>query len=401
MPTRRHFLLQGGAATAVCALGAYRVVRAEKPGADSLKPLRLLILGGTGFVGSYLVQAATGRGHEVAVFSRGKRDPVLPATVEQLFGDRNGDLASIKDREWDAVIDIPTYGPGWVRNLGVALRGRVKHYTFISTNAVYDNPAAHDSTNEESPVLIYDGSADPYTLTSPNGLREYGALKVLCEIEAERQFPGRTLVLRPGWIFGPQKLSPACIYWPARMEKGGEVLAAGDPLTPIQFVDVRDLAAWLIPMIEKRATGPYNVLGPATPTNLGQLVEAARKATSTASQSVTWVPSSWLAAQKNRELFGNILFWSHEAEGYAGMMRMSIQRALASGFVTRPMTETLVDTFSWFKQLPPEEQSKLLFARAPEEKDRAEKIAVPWATYLEREKQLLEAWRLGSEAGAG
>lgn len=336
--------------------------------------MNILILGGTRFIGPYHVRAAIARGHRVAVFNRGQSAADLPQEVERLVGDRDNDLSSIRNRDWDAVIDLCAYGPGWVRSLGEALQGRVKHYTFISTNAVYENPSANDITTEDSPLLSFQGNADPYSLTAPTSLHEYGALKVLCEREAEKQFPGKTLVVRPGWIFGPGNFNAPFIYWPARMERGGEMLATGDPSTPIQYIDVRDVAEWVIRLVERRQTGTFNALGPAQPTRLDQLVHAAQSVVRSAPK-VTWVPSARLAAQEDRAVWSNLLFWSNEPDGYVGMMRMSIERALKAGLTTRSPSVSLADTFAWYRELPAERQAALL--------------SIPWPAYLEREKQLL------------
>jgi 2'-hydroxyisoflavone reductase len=180
------------------------------------------MLGGTGFIGPHHhVRAAITRGHRVSVFNRGKSPADIPAEVERLVGDRNGDLESIKNRDWDAVIDLQTYSPGWVRTLGQALRGRVKHYTFISTVMTYARSA--DVVDENSAVLQQTDAIDPYGV-QPSGWVQYGAFKVLCEREGETQFPRRTLVVRPGVITGPGDDADHIAYWFARMERGGEIL---------------------------------------------------------------------------------------------------------------------------------------------------------------------------------
>jgi 2'-hydroxyisoflavone reductase len=165
MTNRREFMLAAGAALA----SAFAV--ADEPPA----PLRLLFLGGTGAIGPYQVRAAVARGHHVAVFSRGQMAADLPSGVERLIGDRNGHLGAIARREWDAVIDIATFGPGWVRSLAEAMGSRVRHYTFISTVSVYDTPAADRLTTEDSPVLAYSGATDPYAVVTHVGA-DYGAL---------------------------------------------------------------------------------------------------------------------------------------------------------------------------------------------------------------------------------
>jgi 2'-hydroxyisoflavone reductase len=215
MSGRREFLVRAAAAGGVWVFGATGRATAAAP----RRALSILILGGTGSIGPYHVHAASERGHRVCVFSRGRSVADLPPGVERLIGDRNNDLRSIAERDWDAVLDIATFGPGWVRSLGQTLKGRVRHYTFVSTISVYDHPEANRTTRETSAVLPYRGSADPYLATTEGP--DYGALKVLAEHEAEKQFPDRTLVLRPGYIAGPGDTHAPFPYWVLRVQRGG------------------------------------------------------------------------------------------------------------------------------------------------------------------------------------
>jgi 2'-hydroxyisoflavone reductase len=347
----------------------------------------MLILGGTGAIGPFHVRAALARGHHVAVFSRGKTQADLPAGVERLIGDRNGRLEAIANREWDAVLDLATFGPGWVRSLGQALGERVKHYTFISTVSVYDNPPLDRVTTEDSPVLAYTGKADPYAVVTHVG-EDYGSLKVLCEREAATQFPGRALVLRPGYIGGPGD-SRALTYWAVRASKGGDMLAGGDSATPVQYLDVRDLAEWAIRLAEARATGTYNAVGPAKPLTLGGLVEAARS-TFAPRAKVTWVPAPWLMSQTDPERWGTLLFWSH---GVGQIMRMSNQRALAQGLTTRPIGITLRETLDWYRKQPPDQQASLITGFRRNADGTWSENRASWPDYLSRERELLTKWR--------
>jgi 2'-hydroxyisoflavone reductase len=384
MSSRRRFLAQAAAAGSTLALGA-TLSDAKESASPSSTRLRVLILGATGNIGPYHVRAAVARGHHVSAFSRGRSAADLPEGVERLVGDRNGDLSSILHRDWDAVLDVATFGPGWVRTLGEALRGRVRHYTFISTISVYDKPEEHQTTTETSRLLSYRGSGDPYSVTSEGP--DYGAVKVLCEKEAEKQFPARTLIVRPSYIAGPGDTHEALPYWPLRMEHGGEVLAAGDPATPVQFIDVRDMAEWITRMIEKRATGTYNAVGPATATNMRDLVNAARAAVSSPSE-VTWVSTSWLSTQSGKEAFGTLLFWESN-KGY--LTRMSNSRALSQGLTTRPVGVTLADTLQWCHQHSGLSDVRTGYRRKPDGSG-WEPLSMPWSAYLEREKAFLAAW---------
>jgi 2'-hydroxyisoflavone reductase len=355
------------------------------------KPLRILILGGTGFIGPHYVRAALAREHKVAVFNRGKGHADFPATVEQLIGDRNRDLGAIKDRIWDAVVDLATYGPGWVRSLGETLKGRATHYTFISSIAVYENLSANTSTGENCKVIDYKGSADPYLISK---LGEHtAALKVLCEREAEKQFPGRTLILRPGYIVGPGEPNEAFHYWPARMERGGEILVTGDPSMPVQFIDARDLAQWSVRMIERGVTGVYNTVGPPDRISFGQMLTAAGEVVS-ASPQLTWVSSTWLAGRSDGAMWGNLLFWSTESPYGSGAMRVNIEKAVANGLTTRSPNETLADTLQWHKNRPEEDQAgPVTGANINRDGTGWDLIRSPWPAYVERERETLAAWR--------
>lgn len=359
MPTRREFVVgtavaTGGVKRAFASVGdATQSSRGSRP----TKPLRILFLGGTGFIGSHHVHAALRRGHRVAVFSRGTRSTELPPEVERLTGDRNGNLESIERRDWDSVVDLATYVPGWVRSLGEALNGRVRHYTFISSVGVYDNPAAilRDS-DERSKLERYTGAEDPYRITELNEDATYGSMKVLCEQEAKRQF-SQSLIVRPGVIVGPTDSVGAFTYWAVRVEKGGEVLAAGDPLARVQLIDVRDLAEWVIRMIEARETGPYNASGPAMPMGWAELLGALRGPTS-GYLKLTWVPTSWLS-ERAIQPWSNLLYWPCEI-GRPGLMHTINDKAIAQGLTFRPLSETIADTRTWYNSLPTERQAQVL-----------------------------------------
>jgi 2'-hydroxyisoflavone reductase len=351
----------------------------------------LLVLGGTGNIGPYHVRAAVERGHHVAVFSRGRSAAEIPAAVERLVGDRNGDLSSIRRREWDAVLDIATFGPGWVRTLGEALKGHVGHYTFISTVSVYDNPAANQITDETSRVVEYRGSADSYSVTTEGA--DYGALKVLCERESELQFPTRTLVVRPGYISGPGDTHAPLLYWLQRMRHTGEVLAAGDFSTPVQFIDVRDLAEWIVRMIEMRAAGIYNAVGPVPPIDLAEVIDVAASTTAPMPPKVTWVPRSWLSTWKDREIASGLLFWELNRGWLSGI---SNARALAQGLTARSVAVTFADTWRWLQKQPPQADVRIGY-RPKLDGSGFEPIDLPWPTYLDREKELLSAWHASKQ----
>lgn len=319
--------------------------------------MRILILGGTGNIGPYHVRAALSRGHEVSVFSRGKRPADLPAEAELLTGDLNGDFDSIKNRDWDAVVDAATFGPIWVRKLGETLRGRVGHYTFISTDSVYDNPIANPGGTREADQLVeYAGTDDPYSITEFREVDEYRALKVLCERESQKQFPGKTLIVRPTFIVGPS--TGELTYWPVRMERGGEILAAGDPLAHVQMIDVRDMAEWIISMVERREHGTFNAVGPAAPMGFAEMLGAIRGTTSSP-VSLVWVPVKWLQEQGVPPIWSNPLMWPTEG-GIPGLMRVRSDKAIALGLRFRPLCATAADALSWYRNQPADRQPRLL-----------------------------------------
>lgn len=323
------------------------------------KPLRLLILGGTGFTGPFQVRSAMERGHKVTVFNRGKTRPgELPEGVEQLIGDRNGQLDALKDRKWDVVIDNPTSVPVWVRDAAQVLKGNVERYVFISTISVY---ADSSKPNEESASLAKYEGADAMKETRDSIIASesklYGPLKALSEQEAEKWFPKKTLVIRPGLIVGPGDQTDRFTYWPVRIDRGGEVLAPGNPTDPVQFIDARDLAEWTIRMVEKGTTGSFNATGPAQPLPVGDMLNEIKSALNSEAKFI-WAEADFLESQKVAA-WSDMPVWVPPRGEEGGMGRTSIKRALAEGLTFRPLTDTARDTLAWFKTLPAERQSKL------------------------------------------
>src|SRR6266700_7021258 len=294
--TRRHFIKLSAGAGAGLGFGLRSTsLFAEK----SVKPLRILILDGTGFTGPYQVRYALSRGHKVMTFNRGKTHPgELPSEVEQLIGDRNGQLDALKGRKWDVAIDNPTTLPAWVRDAAQILKGNVERYVFISTISVYADTSK--GVNETAPLAKYEG-ADPYKETleamKASGYKTYGPLKALSEKEAEKWFPGKTLIIRPGLIVGPGDETDRFTYWPVRIDRGGEVLAPGSPDDPVQFIDARALAEWTIRMAENRDTGIYNATGPAKPLGIGATLDGI-KDVGKSNANLIWVSEEFLTQQK-------------------------------------------------------------------------------------------------------
>src|SRR5947199_9944103 len=367
--TRREFIRLSAAAGGAFALTTRSTtLLAEK----SAKPLSILILGGTGFTGPYQVRYALSRGHKVTTFKRGKTHPgELPMEVEQLIGDRNGQLEALKNRQWDVAIDNPTTLPGWVRDAAQILKGNVERYVFISTISVYADTG--QGVDETAPLAKYDGP-DPYKETieavKASGYKNYGPPKALSEHEVEKWFPGKTLIIRPGLIVGPGDQSDRFTYWPVRIDRGGEVLAPGKPNDPVQFIDARDLAEWTIRVAGNRETGIYNATGSAKPLEIGQMLNEIKDALHS-SATFTWLPADFLQQQKV-EAWSDMPVWAGDELGLA---RTKIDRALAKGLTFRPLAETSRDTLVWFRSLPQERQSKLRAGLTPE-----------------REAEVLAAW---------
>lgn len=352
--TRRDLLTL--AATSGAALALPRFTRAEEPAPAKKK---LLILGGTRFLGPALVEPALAKGWEVTLFNRGKSNPGLfkDRPVEEVHGDRNvaDDLKKLAGRKWDAVVDTSGYFPRQVRSATSVLAGNVGQYVFISSISVYATPmkAGMDETSALSRLPAGTDVDAIKDISEGN----YGALKLLCEEAAEKAMPGRTLNIRPGYIVGTRDGSDRFTYWPVRVRKGGEVLVPGKPTDPLQFIDVRDLGDWTIRMVESRTNGVFNATGPKEKLAMGPFLEACRKATGSAA-TFTWAPEARL-----KELGitpdADFPIWVSTESPEAGIGDVSVARALKAGLTFRPLPETIQATLSWWDSLPEERRSKM------------------------------------------
>jgi 2'-hydroxyisoflavone reductase len=354
--TRRQFIKLSVAATA--AMSIQNTFAEEK-----VKPLRILILGGTGFTGPFQVKYALSRGHKVTVFNRGKTHPgELPKEVEQLTGDRNGQLEALKGKQWDVCIDNPTTLPAWVRDAAQILKGNVERYIFISTISVYADTST--GPDENTPLAKYQG-ADPFKETleamKASGYKTYGPLKALSEQETEKWFPGKSLIIRPGLIVGPRDETDRFTYWPVRIDRGGEVLAPGNPSDPVQFIDGRDLAEWTIRMAENRETGIYNATGPAKELGISGMLDGIKTALNS-NATLAWADAEFLKQQKV-EAWSDMPVWAGDE---LGMSRTNISHALAKGLTFRSLGDTARDTLAWFKAQKPERQAKMRAGLTPE-----------------------------------
>ena len=354
--SRRQFIKLAAATTAAMSI---QDIFAE----ESVKPLRILILGGTGFTGPFQVKYALSRRHKVTVFNRGKTHPgEWPKEVEQLIGDRNGQLEALKGKQWDVCIDNPTTLPAWVRDAAQILKGNVERYIFISTISVYADTST--GPDENAPLAKYEG-ADPYKETleamKASGYKTYGPLKALSEQETQKWFPEKSLIIRPGLIVGPRDETDRFTYWPVRIDRGGEVLAPGNRSDPVQFIDGRDLAELTIRMAENRETGIYNATGPAKELGIGGMLDGIKSALSS-NATFAWADAEFLKQQKV-EAWSDMPVWAGDE---LGLSRANISRALAKGLTFRPLGDTARDTVAWFKAQKPERQAKLRAGLTPE-----------------------------------
>jgi 2'-hydroxyisoflavone reductase len=295
----------------------------------------LLVIGGTRFFGRAAVEEAVRRGHRVTVFHRGEWEPDGFPDVEHLHGDRTRELDPLRDRSWDAVLDTWAFVPREVRELADVLRDRIGHYTYVSSLSVHpdDLPVG---ANEATPV-----HPAPYPDTEEVTDETYGPLKVASESEARAAFPGRLLVIRPGYIVGPHDPTDRFTWWVRRAAAGGRMLAAGPPDAAIQGIDARDLGAFVVERIEAADTSTYGVVGPSEPATFGDLVEAARAA-SGADTEIVWAdPDSVLALEERETWFP--MWHPHEP----GFHAYDASRATAAGLKVRPFAQTVADTLAW------------------------------------------------------
>lgn len=378
MIDRRRWLQLAGAATAASLLPGLSAAEVV-PVPRAARPLRILILGGTGFTGPHQVRYALERGHQLTLFNRGRKSREWPAEVEELQGDRNtGDLAALAGREWDVCIDNPTSLPFWVRDVGKVLQGKVKQYIFISTISVYASDAVADA--DESAALATYAGKDAMAETQESlraDMSLYGPLKARSEQEAKHWFKEAVTVIRPGLIVGPGDETDRFTYWPVRVARGGEVLAPGDGSDPVQFIDARDLAEWTIRMAEQRAFGTFNATGPAGPLSMRGLLENLRDIIGSEA-SFTWVAKEFLAGQKVSP-WGDMPVWLPGSGDTAGFARRDIAAARARGLSFRPLTRTAKDTLAWWQAQSEERRQKPRAGLAPE-----------------REKEVLALWKARS-----
>jgi nucleoside-diphosphate-sugar epimerase len=296
--------------------------------------MRVLVLGGTRFLGRALVDALLEQGHEATLFNRGRTNPDLYPGVEKLRGDRSSDLSALEGREWGAVLDVAPYMPDDVRRSVDALGGRVGRYVFVSSISVYADMSEPPDEAAAVHVLTPD-------LEDEDNDATYGARKATGERIVEEAFGDHAFIVRPGLIVGPHDPTGRFTYWPHRVSRGGEVLAPGSPDDPVQFIDVRDLASWIVQATTDGLDGTFNASG--EPMRLADLLEECRVVTES-DASFTWVASDRLLAEEVGPWM-ELPLWLPMAR-YAGMLRAPAARARAAGLTCRPLAETIKATLT-------------------------------------------------------
>lgn len=347
--------------------------------ARKIKPLRILVLGGTRFIGLHMTALALERGHSVTFFNRGKTKSDRFPDIERIKGDRNGEIDGLEDREWDVVIDNSGYVPRHVKLSAELLAPKVRQYVFVSSISVY--PDFSVPRDEKSPV----GKLADESIEKVDG-ETYGPLKALCEQAAERAMPGRTTILRPGLIVGPDDNTDRFTYWPARAARGGEFIAPGAPQDPFQIIDARDLAAFTLNVVEKNITGVYNLVSNVDGFKFGELTDACiasatRRAKPAEAPRATFIPADFLAEHEVAP-WSEMPVWLPASGEEAAFASTSNAAAVARGLKITPLAKTVDDTLAWHLARPAEEREKL-------------KAGID----AEKEAKVLAAWKARSQAG--
>ena len=371
MIDRRSFLerlgITGGAL--IAAGSSWGCADAEQPmpetrGAgstgESPAPLRILILGGTGFIGPHQVEYARSRGHTLTLFNRGRTNTGLFPNVERLVGDRNGDVTALEGREWDVVLDNSGYEPQQVKATAELLQPNTRRYLFISTQAVYADRSIVGQ--EETGALGITG-------VPKSGWDGYGPLKALCEEVAHAALGDQLTIVRPGVVVGPGDGTDRFTYWVVRTDRGGDVMAPGDPNDPVQFIDVRDATEFMLHLLEQDIAGTFNVTGPAEVLTFGSMLDVMRDVSASDAQP-TWVDQAFMD-----ENDASLPLWRAPSGATEGFNRMNAGRAQAAGLTYRPLNVTVRDTLEWARTEPPQRWSKMRVGLTGE-----------------REAELLRAW---------
>ena len=388
--SRRDFLAVTAAAAGIFTLAPIASAAQTGLRADGDQPLKVLFLGGTGFLGPHTIEILTDHGHEVTLFNRGNRKEMFPE-LELIVGNRIADvepgLAPLADavaagRRWDAVIDTASVHT-WTGDTAEILKDVADHYIYISSLSAYASTAGDGRKEGDELASMPDDIADTIDRL-PYDMNYYGAVKARSEAAAQEAFPGKATVIRPGLIVGPRDFTQRFTYWPARIREGGEVLAPGNPSDPVMFIDVRDLAAFVVDVIEDDHYGVFNANGPTTKTmTIGDLLTACRDATDSDAEFV-WADAEFLASQGVGP-WGAMPVWIPPVEEMAGFHKTDVSKAAKAGLTIRPVETTIRDTLAWLDEWLPE---------ARESRDYEYQPGVNAAGISrEREAEVIAAWR--------
>ncbi|HJQ99518.1 MAG TPA: NAD-dependent epimerase/dehydratase family protein [Candidatus Polarisedimenticolaceae bacterium] len=426
-PSRREFLVAAGTTVAAASIGLS--CKKEKETAEAqpapASKKRILILGGTGFLGPKTVEAALARGHDVTIFNRGKREKTLPfpfKNVEHLYGNRDPlvpaddergpdgkllhpdatpkGLEQLQGKTWDAVIDNSGFYPRMVKASAELLAPNAKQYIFISTLSAY----AENKTIGADETAALATLADPTVETMGPNFENYGGLKALCEKATEAAFPGRAAIVRPGFIVGPGDQSDRFTYWPVRMSRGGEVLAPGTAEDPTEWIDVRDLAEWLVKLVENGTAGAFNAIGPERPAKWGDVLAGCAAAAKTPT-SLTWIPGEWL--EKNGQGEDAFPIWVPPGGETAGFHTRTTARAIQAGLTFRPITDTAAATLAWYPEeiarrvRVTAEMAEAAKAKGAEPPKMADPNVLRAGPSPQREAELLKKWKVDRGQPAG
>ena len=347
----------------------------EVPEASDNKALKILILGGTSFLGPHQIAYAISRGHRISTFTRGKTKPTIHTElfeqVEQLTGDRENDLRALETGAWDLVIDNSGRNEEWTRKTAELLKDRVSLYMYTSSTGVY-YPYTGDNINEDTEVL----------LEEPQGIQDedekieywYGVMKSKSELETLKAFgKDRSIIVRPTYMVGPADKTDRFIYWPVRLAKGGEIMVPGKTEDPVQYIDVRDVAEWMIRLAEEKITGTFNAVGPENSQTMLEFVTEAKKTFDTQSTFVQVDDYEFLKANNVPYLVPWIM---PEGKNY-GTARINNEKAVKNGLTFRPLKKTIRDIYDWWLSLP--EERRLAYEEKPD-------------SVMVRERDILDKW---------
>ena len=296
----------------------------------------ILVIGGTRFLGKHFTLQAVARGHRVTLFNRGTQ-PLPSSEVEHIQGDRNQDLERLENRDWDTVIDTCGYFPKQLEQTTDLLKQRAGHYCFISSISVYADQTRPYQTESAPLVTLEEPTTEEITPHT------YGGLKVLCEHALTDAYPAHHLIVRPGLIVGPDDPTDRFTYWPVRVASGGEVLAPDKPSMPIQYIDVRDLASWLLDMAEQQATGTYNAVTTPDSVTMGALLATAKQ-TSGSQATFTWVDEGFLLQHEVQPFMELPLWIPGDAINFS---KIDNSKAAHHGLITRSLQDTVQAVLPW------------------------------------------------------